>query len=141
MEEIQQRLRYFFSALFFVALFFWAWALKNTMDFAADGGMDLGVISFGAVMITSSYMHGALTAAASANGLGSSWLMKKITTASHLLVALNYLAGAYLGFFVMARAGFGLYCVIFTFLWLAVAYYGNQMMNQFGGEEMRPLNS
>jgi hypothetical protein len=137
--ETVQKLRRFYAAIFCVALFFWCWALKNTLEMVIKY-LDLGVISFGSVLLTSSYLYGALSAA---NGFGNIPLWTKtLATASHVLVAINYLGGAYLAVFIFETTHLLVapYCVTFTFVWLAIAYFGNQFMNELNAEETRPLN-
>ena len=137
-----QKLRIFFMATFGWSLFFWSWALKNTVGM--NGEFDLGVISFGTVMISSSYMLGVTVTGSFASYVTKS--TKAVTTGTHLFVALNYLLGSYIGFVVLSRPGFGLYCVIFTILWLWIAYSGQGLMNSstvgasIGGETL-PLSA
>lgn len=135
MSEETEKLRTYFTATFFFALFFWAWAVKNTVGM---DNLDLGVVSFGSVLVSSGYMLGALTAG-SINS--ASKLLKKMTTCTQVFVALNYLLGAFIGFTVLGRPGFSLYCVAFAGIWLAIAYYGHTLMNSviLGGETL-PLS-
>eukprot|EP00527_Entomoneis_sp_CCMP2396_P009437 CAMPEP_0198138946 /NCGR_PEP_ID=MMETSP1443-20131203/2303_1 /TAXON_ID=186043 /ORGANISM="Entomoneis sp., Strain CCMP2396" /LENGTH=144 /DNA_ID=CAMNT_0043800903 /DNA_START=74 /DNA_END=508 /DNA_ORIENTATION=+ len=131
MMEATQKLRIFFIAIFGWSLFFWAWALKNTIGMdGGSGEFDLGVLSFGTVLVSSSYMLGII---ASGNFAPASKLLKHATTCSHVFVALNYLLGSYIGFTVLERPGFGLYCVAFSGLWLGIAYYGYSSMNVASG--------
>ena len=58
------------------------------------------------------------------------WLTKTLVTGSITLVSLNYALGAYIGFKVMGKTGFGIYCVIFTFLWAGGAFYGSVLMGK-----------
>jgi hypothetical protein len=59
-------------------------------------------------------------------------LTRILSMSSHVLVALNYLLGAYLGFTFLARPGFGWYCVIFTALWLCIAGIGSRLLDDSG---------
>ena len=141
MEETQ-KLRYFFVATFAGSLFFWAWALKNTIGM--NGEFDLGVVSFGTVMISSSYMMGVLISSSFASY--ATKMAKLFTTGTHIFVAVNYLLGSYIGFAVLSRPGFGVYCIAFTILWLGVAYCGHSLMNAASlgvavGGENTPLSA
>jgi len=121
--EIIQRLRLFFQVTFAVSLFFWIWALKNTATM--DGNVDLGTVSFLTVIISSSYMLGVLNS--HSFDAVSKWA-KLATTAAHLLVALNYMLGIFVGYQYLNSATFATYCFIFTGIWLGVAYYGAKLM-------------
>jgi hypothetical protein len=120
-------LKTFAAGLLSFALFFWAWALKNTagMD---PSNVDLGVVSFGGVVATSSY----LLALANVRAPRPGAMTRFAVIASHILVALNYLLGAYLGFTILGRPGFGAYCAIFVALWLGIAYLGSRLMKNHG---------
>lgn len=126
--------RNFFIATFFFALFFWAWALKNTVE----NEFDLGVVSFATVLVSSSYMMGALTSGSLTAGKS----VKTATTCTHIFVALNYALGAAAGFAIVGRIGFGIYCTVFTALWSGIAYFGHLLMKSvaLGGETL-PLHS
>ena len=96
---------------------------------------DYGVVSFVTVMCTSSYGMGLSTAKGQ-----PSPVVKYTTLASHMLVALNYVLGSVIGFVVLQRPGFGIYCAIFVILWLGIAYRGFSLMkSSTGGEETRPF--
>lgn len=134
--EETQKARTFFLVTFFFALFFWVWAVKNTIEM--DNNLDLGVVSFASVLVSSGYMLGVLSTGPVVNCV--KWV-KYATTGSHLFVAVNYLLGAFIGFTVMGRPGFGAYCAGFTFLWLGIAYYGYMLMHSLAlGGETLPLS-
>ena len=140
--EDTQKLKIFFAATFAGSLFFWAWALKNTVGM--NGEFDLGVVSFGTVMISSSYMMGVTVSSSFASY--ATKMAKSFTTGTHLFVALNYLLGSYIGFAVLSRPGFGVYCIAFTILWLGVAYCGHNLMKSASlgiavGGENTPLSA
>jgi hypothetical protein len=99
--------------------------VKNTVGMT--DALDLGVVSFGTVLISSGYMLGVLSAGGSLAHCGK-WI-QGATTASHVFVALNYLLGSFIGFTVLKRPGFGVYCVLFTLVWCGIAYYGNIVMH------------
>jgi hypothetical protein len=131
------KLRYFFGGTLVLALFFWCWALKNTLT----SEFDLGVVSFGTVVVSSVFMLKILVASKWTATCPSS-LAKNLTLASHIFVAINYLLGAIIGFMVLARPGFSVYCLIFTFLWLAIAYCAKLIMNRaVAAGETLPLSS
>lgn len=118
----------FCTFLLCFAGFFWAWALKNTVAMQ-DGTFDLGLLSFGSVLLTSSYVLGM------ANGGGRVVPAKKsvggiLFLLAPLLVAINYVLGAILGFVAMGRPGFGMYCVVFTFLWLGATWYAHEILKK-----------
>ena len=119
-------------------MFFWGWALKNTIQMT-DNSLDLGVVSFGTVMVSSGYMLGVLT---SGSLTSCPKRIKHATTGSHIFVALNYALGAVIGFTVLGRPGFSVYCIIFTFLWFGLAYYGHLVMHSvaMAGETL-PLSA
>ena len=103
-----------------------------------DGNLDLGVVSFGSVMISSSYMLGVL----SSGSMSFCKSAKVATTCTQVLVAINYFLGAVLGFTALGRPGFGIYCAIFEVLWLGIAYCGQLLMKSMamGGGSL-PLSS
>jgi hypothetical protein len=115
----------FAISLFITSLFFWGWALKNTIGMT-EGMWDLGLFSFFTVALSSSY----LMALTNRGLMPSSWLTKALVTCSIVLVALNYAVGAYIGFNVLEKQGFGIYCVIFTFLWAGTACFGSTLMGK-----------
>jgi hypothetical protein len=124
----------FSAAVFFFSSFFWAWALVNSIHMEAPN-FDYGLVSFVTVMLTSSYGMGLATADGQA-----SLLAKTLSMASHILVALNYLLGSLLGFLVIERPGFGVYCALFVVIWVGIAYRGFSLMkSSTGGEEARSL--
>lgn len=123
-DQETQKLRTFFIAIFGFSLFFWIWAVKNTVGMD-NNNFDLGVFSFATVLVTSSYMMGMI---ASSSFVSAGKFEKYATTSSHMFVAINYFLGSFIGFAVMGRPGFGFYCVVFTGLWLGVAYYGHILM-------------
>jgi hypothetical protein len=91
--------------------------------------VDMGVISFVTVLVSSTYLLALANVSSSSRvppPVGP--LTRTLATSSQVLVALNYLLGAYLGFTVLERPGFGSYCVIFVGLWLGIAYTGNVVM-------------
>jgi hypothetical protein len=142
MMMMQQQVRFFLSGLIVVSLFFWAWAVKNTAA-AKDGMIDLGIVSFGMVVVTSSYVLGMV------NGNSNSGMMvppKKsvggiLFLVSPLLVAINYGAGAILGFGYLNRPGFGMYCVLFVFLWLVTAWYAHELLKKASISSSGPTSS
>jgi hypothetical protein len=113
----------FSIAVFIFASFFWVWALLNTIR----TNFDFGVVSFLAVMCTSSY---GIRLTAAQGEASPSLLAKSLTIGSHILVALNYLLGSVLGFFELERPGFGVYCAVFVVLWLGIAYRAFVLMKQ-----------
>jgi hypothetical protein len=122
---IMNQIRYFASFLIAFALFFWAWALKNTM--ALSGNLDFGVVSFGALVAMSSYVLGMANAGVippqkSVGGI--------LFLVAPLVVALNYVGGAILGFTVLERPGFGIYCSVFVLVWIVIAWYAHEVLKK-----------
>ena len=78
--------------------------------------VDMGVISFGTTLVSSTY----LLALINASRVPPGFLTRTLAATSQVLVALNYLLGAYLGFTVLERPGFGSYYAIFVGLWLGI---------------------
>lgn len=101
---------------FVTSLFFWGWAIYNTMTMVQ--GFDLGCGTFLMVVFTSGY-H--LTD----RGKTPTKKSRILVLLSHLLVSANYA----LGILFAMTAGvkpyyhFGIYCLIFMLLWLWVACY------------------
>mmetsp|Transcript_9850 Transcript_9850/g.14159 ORF Transcript_9850/g.14159 Transcript_9850/m.14159 type:complete len:91 (-) Transcript_9850:455-727(-) len=84
------------------------------------------------VALTSSYLLG-MTKYGTPDTPG-----KILVIASHIFVGLNYVLGAIIGYKVLDRPGFALYCAVFAFLWFWVAFFGSGLMSapQFKGDEM-----
>jgi hypothetical protein len=118
----------FAIGLFIFAGFFWCWALKNTIRMKAPN-FDWGLVSFSSVVLTSTY----LLALANLGQKPTSRMTCILAMLSHLLVALNYILGAYLGFTILARPGFAWYCVTFTGLWLCIAGLGARLLEDDSG--------
>ena len=116
----------FALSLLLFSTFFWLWAVKNTVGMEASQ-YDLGILSFATVMLTSSYLLGLAN-----HQLLPSKLTKTLASTSHGLVALNYALGCYLGYAALGRPGFGLYCGIFTVLWVGIGFWGAKAMDAEG---------
>jgi hypothetical protein len=121
--NIIMSLKTFAISLFIFAFFFWCWALKNTINMEPPL-FDWGLVSFGSVLMTTSY----LLALANLGKIPLSRMTRILAMSSHVLVALNYLLGAYLGFTLLARPGFGWYCIIFAALWLCIAGLASRLL-------------
>eukprot|EP00978_Attheya_sp_CCMP212_P005955 scaffold13399_cov50-Attheya_sp.AAC.3 len=95
-----------------------------------DGDIDLGVVSFFTVMVSSSYLLVRTTDGKKTRPV--SHLGKPLVTVTHVLVALNYALGCVFAFHWLdpIKVGFGIYCIVFTFLWLGVAYIGSKLMEE-----------
>jgi len=124
------QVKYFCTFLLAFAGFFWAWALKNTMAMT-DGMLDLGLVSFGSVLLTSGYVLGMVNGGARVPAKKS--LGGILFLLACLLVALNYALGAALGFTALGRPGFGIYCVVFCFLWLGITWYAHEILKKASG--------
>jgi hypothetical protein len=122
------------TAIFFFSSFFWVWALKNSIHMEAPN-FDYGVVSFVTVMCTSSYGMGLATAKGQPSPLA-----KYLTIGSDILVALNFLLGSVVGFLVVERPGFGVYCAVFVLIWLGIAYRTFVLMKKpSSADEARPF--
>lgn len=118
-----------------VSLFFWAWALKNTIGMDASN-FDLGVVSFGTTALTSTYLLGATS---SGGPTSRTTLMRVCLIASQGFVALNYALGSYLGFTTLGRPAFGIYCAIFVLIWIGIAAFGARLLKGGGASAHGPL--
>ena len=127
-------LRIFAIAVLCISLFFWVWALYNTIT----KQFDAGVVSFLLAAISSTY----LIFTKAPNTLGQCLIV-----ASYLLVSVNYMAGIALAFTVLNRPGFGIYCVIFAVVWIGLAVVGNSLVSKSqkasndGSRERDPIKS
>lgn len=92
----------------------------------SNGSWDFGLVSFLTVAMTSSYLMGLTNSGV----LPQSWMTKSLVIGSHMLVAANYLIGTFIGFFVLRRTGFAIYCLIFTFLWIGICCYVSFLMSK-----------
>lgn len=106
------------------SLFFWIWALINTLH---DGGeLDYGLVCFLFSALTSTYM----LALGNAKAIPTSKIAKTLATMSMLFVALTYLFAVYLHFAVDSADGIIYYCIVFAALWFGLAYCLHLLMNQ-----------
>ncbi len=94
----------FSGTIFFVAAFFWAWAVKNTLKM----GFDLGILSF------------FLVAAATLLDWKTDFGNVTFTKSSIGFVLFNYALGALVGHTKLKRRDFVVYCVVNLFFWGAV---------------------
>ncbi|VEU33537.1 unnamed protein product [Pseudo-nitzschia multistriata] len=136
METKRQQLRLFAVLTSAVALFFWVWAILNTIR----NGFDLGIVSFLTVMITGTYLF-FLAHTRSVNLRGSYILISVV--ASHTFVALNYMIGVVFALVFMspARKGYAIYCAVFTVLWAASAGLGGWLLKQYRSSEEAPAGN
>ena len=114
-----------------ISLFFWTWALKNSIGMDAPN-FDYGLISFGTTALTSTYLLGRDVSMATRTTptLHLSNLTICFVVSSQLLVSLNYILGILVGIYVLHRIGFAIYCGIFSILWMSSAWYGLTLMRQ-----------
>jgi FlaA1/EpsC-like NDP-sugar epimerase len=116
-DTTPRSLRIFAIVVLCVSIFFWAWALYNTIT----KQFDAGVVSFLLAAIASTY----LLFTKAPNKVGQC-----LVVASYLLVSINYMAGVVFAFTVLNRPGFGIYCIIFAVLWIGIAVVGNSLMSK-----------
>ena len=113
------------TGLLLFSSFFWVWALKNTISMDPPK-WDYGLVSFMTVMLTSSYLLAFANNNNATRQPGK--LIRFLMTSSCLLVALNYALGTYIGYAVLDRNGFALYCLLFTILWFGIAFVASKIM-------------
>jgi len=116
-------------SVLFISIFFWCWALKNTITMESPN-FDMGIISFGTTGLTSTYLLGISNYHPSS--ISSRWTVGFVTS-SQCLVSLNYLLGTYFGIYVLDRIGFAIYCGIFSILWIGIAWIGIRLMKSPNG--------
>jgi hypothetical protein len=121
MPQEDINLKTYSLAVLLLSLFFWTWALKNTIAMNAPL-FDFGLLSFGSSCLSSSY----LLAIANVD-TRPKFMTRLLVFGSHGLVALNYALGTYIGIAYLNRPGFALYCGLFCFLWVAIAIVGNKV--------------
>lgn len=98
-------------------------ALINTLH---DGELDYGVVCFFGSALTSTYM----LALGNTKAIPTSKTAKTLATTSILFVALAYVFVVYLHFAVDDSVWLGIYCIVFTALWLGLAYCLHMLMNK-----------
>jgi hypothetical protein len=133
------RLRAFALVTLGISLFFWGWAVLNTIQM--DTGVDLGIVSFFTVVVSSSYLLVRTTDGKKTQPMSN--LGKVLVTCTHVLVALNYALGSVFAFHWMdpIRVGFGIYCIVFMFLWFGAAYVGSKLMEEANAAWMLSLET
>lgn len=112
-----------------VAFAFWVWAIVNTIT----GGPDLGVISFLAVMLSGAgLLRLAATKPERLRDEKTNVCTSRCVVASHILVALNYAAGAFLILspYVENNIGITIYCIVFAMVWVPSAGLGWWLLKQ-----------
>ena len=82
---------------------------------------DAGIVSFILAGMASAY----LSFSKSIPSISGQYLI----LLSYLLVAINYAAGAVFGFTLLSRPGFGIYCVVFTLVWIGIACVAFRMLS------------
>lgn len=119
-ERSKRDLRVFSLIVLCSSVFFWAWAVLNTVNM--ESGYDLGIASFLTTALSSAYLlwH-------SRPGMipvGKCGQILVLLT--HLFVSVNYAIGTMYAFKWLdtVKLGFGIYCAIFIALWLAVGVAG-----------------
>ena len=107
-----------------VSLFFWGWAVKNTLSMST--GQDLGIYSFMTVLWSCHWVLFRTRGGPNHHHQRVSTLPVRIlVTASYALVCANYLLGVVFALTVGSEiyAVFATYCSIFTILWGAATVY------------------
>merc|ERR1711862_213885 len=111
-------LKKFSNVVLATSIFFWVWALVNIIT---KNIFDLGIISFFTTFLSSLY----LMLRVPKNGL--SLTGRNLVSLTHLFVAINYALGFVIAFSLNGMT-FGIYCAIFTILWLLVLCRGYFLM-------------
>jgi hypothetical protein len=119
-DDHVRRLLNFSKAGMGISIFFWCWALKNSMKM--NGSYDFGLFSFFMSGSSSLYLYRHCK-----DGLKGFQPIghcgRLIVVATHVIVTLNYALGAFLACFLGKTVyyGFLYYCLCFTLLWLGSA--------------------
>jgi hypothetical protein len=121
MPQEDVSLKVYSIAVLMFSLFFWTWALKNTIAMNPPF-FDYGLVSFGTSCLSSSYLLAIANFEAQPN-----YMTRLLVFGSQGLVALNYALGIYAGIAYLKRPGFALYCGSFSLLWLGIAIVGNKV--------------
>lgn len=121
-EQAHRKLRLFARVLLGISIFFWSWAVFNTLTMSA--GFDLGTVSFLTTALSSGYLL-------SKQGERPTWKTRIAITASHSLVAANYALGTWFSFNAGRKVYvvFALYCSTFTCLWVGVVVFGWRLVS------------
>ena len=127
---ILYRLRILATACTIVSAFFWGWAVINTSQM--EKGQDLGLYTFMTTFLSSHWLlsrtlHGPVTGQYLAT-----MPIRIVVTTSHVLVTCNYLLGLLYSLTVGSNVYyiFGIYCLIFTFLWGGCSAAGWWLLTQ-----------
>lgn len=99
----------------FFALFFWGWAIQNSVE---AKGFDLGVLSF---LLVSAFCAHIWSVSNSGRRPGPT--TRRLLLASQIFVAVNYLGGAVAGPVYFDKGiGYAIYCTVFVLIWCAIAW-------------------
>ena len=117
-----QDINNFTNVILATSLFFWGWAVFNTMKMTE--GFDLGTVSFFLTFVSSLYLKFRLKK-------GLSRVISIPISLTHVSVAANYALGFYYATHQEKKlVEFAIYCAIFTLLWLVVCYRGFKLMTE-----------
>uniref|UniRef100_A0A7S2R0B8 Uncharacterized protein n=1 Tax=Eucampia antarctica TaxID=49252 RepID=A0A7S2R0B8_9STRA len=121
-EDHLQNLNYLSKFLLVLSLFFFSWAVYNTVTM--DKGFDLGVVSFSGAAFSAIYLYVKTRNNIKFFSPLRSW-EKILVVISQLIVAANYGFGVYfalnVGNYIYVR--FATYCIIFIFVWIGLSIY------------------
>jgi len=144
-KEHIQRLNIFSICCTAVSIFFWVWAIINTMNME---GTDLGIFSFFGSGLSSAYLYyrtKCVNETSSGNSDDASGSRssrrgsrieqdfkpigiwgRRLIVATYWIVSANYALGVFFAFNIgdSVLVYFATYCIIFTILWMMVALIG-----------------
>lgn len=120
LDRIKRKQRIFAFVILCASLFFWVWAILNTVKM--ETGYDLGIVSFLSTAISSAYLLWRTRPGIIPIGKCAQVLV----LLTHLFVAANYAIGTMFAFKWLepVKVGFGIYCAIFIVVWLVVGVIG-----------------
>ena len=119
-----QALRKYAVVVLMTSVFFWVWAVINTVGM--DSGFDLGVASFLTAALSSALLLYQVKPEQDPPGLCTVF----VVFTSNLFVSVNYVLGVLFGLQIAEPplVGFATYCGVFAVLWLITAALGMRLM-------------
>jgi hypothetical protein len=134
-KKISHQLRLGSCVICGVSVFFWCWAIKNTITMKS--GQDLGMYSFFTTLLSSHYVLWKTRRPISRFNPLATTMNRILISSSHVLVFLNYCLGVLFAFTVGSHIYyiFGTYCIIFSGLWGFVSFRGFTLMSSLQAYE------
>lgn len=111
MDKNLSKARLFAGLILPTSTFFCGWAIQNTLE---RGSLDLGVVSFATVMLSSMFL---LTRTPALLPIKKRDAV--IILVSYVFVIINYALGAWIGYTIFEDISniFVIYCITFVFVW------------------------